>query len=162
LFTRQSISKSHGAEGHFAAALVALDQPVQPTSLTLFERAEIQALAMAALDRGQEATAVFERAISKRSGADVFQRQHYELFSTSGPPPGISAIIAIWRDIIASDNSAVGPRGGRAPRIIGIRQSAARTRPYMGHQGHEWLADLVSRVRYAVPWLRDHACWIVV
>jgi hypothetical protein len=100
------------AEEHFTAALTALDQPLQPTYLTPFERAEIRALAMAALDRGQEATAILERAVSERSGADVFQRQHYELFSASGLTPGINALIAIWRDIIASDNSAVGPWGG--------------------------------------------------
>jgi Flp pilus assembly protein TadD len=99
------------AERHFTAALTALDQPDQPTSLTPFGRAEIQALAMAALDRGQEATEVFERAVSKRSGFDVFQRPHYELFSPSGLTPGINALIAIWRGIIASDTSAVGPWG---------------------------------------------------
>jgi hypothetical protein len=97
------------AEGHFTAALIALDQPSQPTFMTPFERAEIQALAMAALDRGQEATAVFERAVSKRSRADVFQRQHYELFSVSRPTTGINALIEIWGDIITRDNSAVGP-----------------------------------------------------
>jgi Flp pilus assembly protein TadD len=100
------------AEGHFTAALTALDRPDQPTSLTPFGRAEIQALAMAGLDRGQEATVVFASAMSKRSGADLFQRQHYEIFSASGLTPGIDALIAIWRDIIASDNSAVGPWGG--------------------------------------------------
>jgi Flp pilus assembly protein TadD len=97
------------AEGHFTAALTALDQPLQPTFMTPFERAEIQALAMAALDRDQEATAVFERAVSKRSRADVFQRQHYELFSVSRPNTGINALIKIWGDIITRDNSAVGP-----------------------------------------------------
>jgi tetratricopeptide (TPR) repeat protein len=102
-------------EGHFTAALTALEQR-QLTYLTPFERAEIQALALAALDRGQEAAAVFERAVSRRSGADVFQRQHYELFGISGLTPGMSALIAIWRDIIASDNSAAGPWGG--PRTV--------------------------------------------
>jgi hypothetical protein len=67
---------------------------------------------VAALDRGQEATAVFERAVSERCAIDLFQRPHYDLFSTSGLTPGINALIAIWRDIIASDNSAAGPRGG--------------------------------------------------
>jgi Flp pilus assembly protein TadD len=99
------------AEGHFTAALTALDQPYQPAFLTPFERAEIRALAMAALDRGQEATAVFERAVSKRSGADVFQRQHYEVFGRSGQVTGIDALTGIWRGIIASDNSAAGPWG---------------------------------------------------
>jgi Flp pilus assembly protein TadD len=102
------------AEGHFTAALATLDQPLQ--QVAPFERAEIRALAMAALDRGQEATAVFEGAVSKRSGRDVFRRQHYELFSTSGLTTGIDALIAIWRDIIASDNSAAGPWGG--PRTL--------------------------------------------
>ena len=100
------------AEEHFTAALTSLDQPLRATYLTPFERAEIQALAMAALDRGQEAAAILERAVSERSGADPFQRQHYELFSASGLTPGINKLIAIWRDIIASDNSAAGPWGG--------------------------------------------------
>ncbi len=99
------------AEGHFTAALTALSAPVQPVILTPFERAETQALAMAALGRGQEAAAVLERAVSKRSGADVFQRQQYELFGTSRHATGVNALIAVWRDIIASDNSAAGPWG---------------------------------------------------
>jgi Flp pilus assembly protein TadD len=101
-----------GAEEHFTAALTALDQPNQPTYMTPFGRAEIRALAMAALDRGQEATAVFESAVSERCAIDLFQRPHYDLFTAAGPTPGINALIAIWRDIIASDNSAAGPRGG--------------------------------------------------
>ena len=104
------------AEGHFTAALAALDNSYQPNLLAPFERAEIQALAMAALDRGQEATATLERAVSKRSGADVFQRHHYELFSALGLATGISALTGIWLDIIAADNSAAGPWGG--PRTL--------------------------------------------
>jgi tetratricopeptide (TPR) repeat protein len=101
------------AEEHFTAALTALDQP---SFLTPFRRAEIQALAMAGLDRAQEAIAVFERAISKRSGIDVFQRQHYELFSVSGPTPGMSGLTRIWQDIISRDKSAASPWGG--PRTL--------------------------------------------
>jgi len=100
------------AEEHFTAALASLDNPYRPFLLTPFERAEIRALALAALGRGEEAIAVFERAVSTRSSADVFQRQHYELFSASGLTTGITALTGIWRDIIARDSSAAGPWGG--------------------------------------------------
>lgn len=43
------------------------------------------------------------------------QRQHYELFKTSGLAAGINALTGIWRDIIARDNSAAGPGEIRAP-----------------------------------------------
>jgi hypothetical protein len=90
-------------KGHFTAALRALDQP---TYLMPFERAEIQALALAALGRTQEAATVFERAVIHRSAADVFQRYHYELFAAPTPPPGITALMEIWRGIIAIDPTA--------------------------------------------------------
>jgi len=94
------------AAGHFTATLAALDYPNHPVIWTPFERAEIQALALAALGRTQEVTTVFERAVPHRSAADVYQRQRYELFTTPTPPPCIYALIEIWRNIIATDPTA--------------------------------------------------------
>jgi tetratricopeptide (TPR) repeat protein len=99
------------AAGHFADALAALDRPHQPIILTPFDRAEVRAMALAALGRDREATDVFERAVRDRSAADVFQRQHYELLSASAPATGVDALIGIWRDVIAADGSAAGPWG---------------------------------------------------
>jgi Flp pilus assembly protein TadD len=94
-------------EEHFEAALAALAEPVQPTFLTPFERAEIKALALTALNRPQEATATLRKALTIRSKADVFQPHHYALFNT----PKITPLIDVWQEIIAQDPAAVGPWG---------------------------------------------------
>jgi hypothetical protein len=99
------------AAGHFTDALAALDRPHQPIILSPFDRAEVRAMALAALGRDREATDVFERAIRDRSAADVFQRPPYELLSASAPTTGVDALIGIWRDVIAADASAAGPWG---------------------------------------------------
>jgi tetratricopeptide (TPR) repeat protein len=104
------------AEGHFTAALNTLEQAHQSRQGTPFGRAEIQALALVALDRSAEAIAVFSSAASTRSGQNVFQRKDYELFGAPELAAGVNALLDIWRDIIAKDNSAAGPWGG--PRRI--------------------------------------------
>ncbi len=119
-----------GAAEHFTAALAVLAALGQPTFMTPFERAEIQALAMAALGRGQAAAEVLERAVSKRSGADVFQRQHYELFGRSGLAANIRALTGIWRDIIARDESAAGPWGAPGTLPAGEHEQTA-TKTYL-------------------------------
>jgi Flp pilus assembly protein TadD len=115
-----------GAAGHFVDALAALDRPHQPIILTPFDRAELRALALAALGRDREATEVLERAVRDRCAADVFQRQHYELLSAAAPTGGVKALIAIWRDVIAADASAAGPWGEPTPPALSPGQPDGR------------------------------------
>jgi tetratricopeptide (TPR) repeat protein len=94
------------AREHFTTALALLDHPNDANVMTPFRRAELLALTLAALGRDQEAATVLERAVAQRSAADVFLRHHYELFATPAPPPGITALLEIWRTIIAADSTA--------------------------------------------------------
>jgi tetratricopeptide (TPR) repeat protein len=101
----RSTDPSAAAE-HFTTALAILDHPHGNTPTRPFRRAELRALALAALGRDQEAATVLERAVAHRCAADVFQRHHYGLFATPDPPPGITALLEIWRTIIATDPAA--------------------------------------------------------
>jgi Flp pilus assembly protein TadD len=106
---------SSAAEDHFMSALQELDFPSKPTRWQgcdiLFRRAELRALALVGLGRQEEAVEELFRAITARTGDDLFQRKDYDLFLAAGFTTGISALCDLWRNIITKDPGAVGPWG---------------------------------------------------
>jgi Flp pilus assembly protein TadD len=91
---------------HAATVLALLDHPMDLIVLTPFRRAELRALALAALGRDQKGRAELQRAVPHRCAADVFHRQHYDLFAARS----ITGLLEIWRTIVAADPAAA-PHG---------------------------------------------------
>lgn len=95
------------------AVLTALENPVRSDVRRFaFATAEIRALATAASGAPDRAEEILRIAAPNRAADDLYARPLYDLLAKPEPLGGLDQLHHVWRQIIATDPTAIGPWGG--------------------------------------------------